>query len=80
MCSNASQYKINNGLQTADYRPRTGYKIQTRYKMRTEKCRLGMKHGLGIKCRLRTAECGLGIKYRLWTMLVKTVLIGSGRY
>ena len=71
---------IKYGLQTADYGPRTGYKIQTRYKMRTEKYRLGMKHGLGIKCRLRTADCGLGTKYQLWTMLVKTVLIGSGRY
>ena len=78
---------IKYGLQTADYGLRTGYKIQTRYKMRTEKYRLGMKHGLGIKCRLRTADCGLrtadcglGTKYQLWTMLVKTVLIGSGRY
>ena len=31
---------IKYGLQTADYGPRTGYKIQTRYKMQTADCGL----------------------------------------
>ena len=33
-----------------------------------------LKHGLGIRRGLRTADC---IKYGLRTTLVKTVLIGS---
>ena len=39
------QYKT----RTADHGPRTGYKIWTRYKTRTGKRGLGIKHGQGIK-------------------------------
>ena len=51
------------GLRTADYGLRTGYKIhvRTRYKTRTGKYGLGIKHELGIRRGLRTADCGLGI-------------------
>ena len=42
------------GLRTADYGLRTGYKIWTRYKTRTRKYGLGIKHGQGIKRGLRT--------------------------
>ena len=68
---------IKDGLRTADYGLRTGYKIWTRYKTRTGKYGQGIKHRLGIKGGLRTADCGLGIKYGLRTTLVKTVQIGS---
>ena len=34
------------GLRTADYGLRTGYKIRIRYKTRTGKYGLGIKHGL----------------------------------
>ena len=47
---------IKHGLQTADYRLRTGYKIRTRYKTQTGKYGLGIKHGLGIKRRLQAAD------------------------
>ena len=56
-----SQYKI----WTADYGLRTGYEIWTRYKTRTGKYGLGIKHGLGIKRELQT-----GFKYGLQTTLV----------
>ena len=51
-----SAVSIKHGLRTADYGPRTGYKIRTRYKTRTRKYGLGRKHGQGIKRGLRTAD------------------------
>ena len=63
-----SQYKIwtaDCGLRTTDYGLRTGYEIWTRYKTRTGKYGLGIKHGLGIKRELQT-----GFKYGLQTTLV----------
>ena len=55
--NSSGQYKIwtaDCGLRTADYGLRTGYKIWTRYKTRTRKYGLGIKHGQGIKRGLRT--------------------------
>ena len=40
---------IKHGLRTADYGLRTGHNIRTRYKTRTGKYGLGIKHGQGIK-------------------------------
>ena len=54
-------------LRTADYGLRTGYKTWTRYKMRTGKYGLGIKHGLGTKRGLRTVDCGLWTGYKIWT-------------
>ena len=56
------QYKT----RTADYGLWTGYKMRCRYRTRTGKYGLGIKHGLGIKRGLRTT-------------LVKTVLIVLGK-
>ena len=56
---------IKHGLRTADYGLRTEYKIWTRYKTRTGKYGLGIKHGLGIKRGLRTADCGLRTGYKI---------------
>ena len=72
---NIGQYKAwtaDCGLRTTDYGLRTGYKIhvRTRYKRRTGKYGLGIKHELGIRRGLRT-----GYKYGLRTTWVKTVLI-----
>ena len=56
---NVGQYKTwteDCGLRTADCRLRTGNKIRTRYKTRTGKYGLGIKDGVGIKCKLRTAD------------------------
>ena len=47
---------IKYGLWTADYGLRTGYKIWTRYKTRTGKYGLGIKHRLGIKRGLQAAD------------------------
>ena len=66
--------RIKYGLRTADYGPRNGYEIQTRYKTRTGKYGLGIKQELGIKRGLLT-----GYKYGLWTTCVKTVLIVLGK-
>ena len=69
---NIGQYKA----WTADYGLRTGYKIhvRTRYKTRTGKYGLGIKHELGIRRGLRT-----GYKYGLRTTWVKAVLIVLGK-
>ena len=64
---------IKDGLRTADYGLRTGYKIWTRYKTRTGKYGLGIKHGQGIKRGLRT-------RFKIRTadyFGTETVLIGS---
>ena len=47
---------IKERLRTADYGLRTGYKIQTRFKTRTGKYGLGIKHRLGKKRGLQTAD------------------------
>ena len=62
------------GLPTTDYELPPGYKIWTRYKTRTGKYGLGIKHELGIRRGLRT-----GYKYGLRTTWVKTVLIFLGK-
>ena len=47
---------MKHGLRTVNYGLRTGHKIQTRYKARTGKYRLGIKHGLRKKGGLWTAD------------------------
>ena len=51
------QYKT----RTADYGLRTGYKTQTRYKMRTKHYGLGIKYGLRYK--MQTEHYGLSGKH-----------------